>query len=189
MKFNKLIYRTRILIVAPASAWEKIKFEKAGIKELLLSYIAPVIFFSSLIIFSGRILNWDDHSVTNGILAFISYLLISIFVIYFSAHLINQLIPKFGVEKNLGNCFKLIVFSSFPALIAAGISSFHPELGFINYFSLYSVVLFWIGIKPMLSVPAEKLTGFALISLLIIGALLILISAVIMNLIIYFTIY
>ncbi|MFO7828058.1 MAG: Yip1 family protein [Bacteroidales bacterium] len=189
MKLSRLFNRTRFLIAYPALEWEKIKFEKVGLKELLLSYVAPILLFSSLIIFSGRVLNWEDHSITNGILAFISYLSISVFVIYFSALIINQLIPKFGTDKNINHCFKLIIFSSFPALIAAGISSFHPHLTFINYFSLYSVVLFWIGIKPLLNVPAEKLIGFALISLLIIGALLILVSAVIMNLIIYFSIY
>jgi len=189
MDFNKIVNRIRMFILLPAQEWEKIAQEKATNKNLFIQYIIPVILFSSLLIFVGRILNWEDHSVGNGSLAVLSFLLITIFTIYLSAFIINELLPKFDTNKNLNRTFKLMIFSSLPALIAYGISSFHPQIGFINYVSLYSIVLYWKGVKPLLGVPAEKLTGFALISLLIIGALLIIISSVIMSVIIYFSVY
>ncbi|MFW5721040.1 MAG: YIP1 family protein [Bacteroidota bacterium] len=189
MVLKRIVNHIRFLILFPAREWEKTANEKATNKELFNQYIVPVIFFSSVIIFLGRILNWEDHSVVNGFLAVLSFLLISFFTIYLSALIVNRLLPKFGTDKNLTNSLKLMIFSSLPALIANGVSSFHPQMGFINYFPLYSIVLFWTGIKPLLSVPADKLTGFALIVLLIIGALLILISSIIMNIIIYFSVY
>ncbi len=189
MVLKRIVNRVRFFIITPAREWEKAATEKATNKELFNQYIVPVIFFSSVIIFLGRILNWEDHSFVNGFLAVLSFLLVSFFTIYLSALILNELLPKFGADKNLTQSFKLMIFSSLPALIAYGISSFHPFMGFIDYLSLYSIVLFWTGIKPLLSVPADKITGFALISLMIIGALLILISSIIMNIIIYFSVY
>jgi len=189
MDLNKIVHRIRFFIITPAKEWEKITHEKATNKDLVLTYIAPVVLFSSLVIFAGRILNWEDHSVVNGALAVLSFLLIAFSTIYLSAFIINELLPKFGVVKNLNHAFKLIIFSSLPALIAFGISSFHPQTGFINYFSLYSIILYWKGVKPLLSIEEVKITGFVLISLLIIGALLLIISSVIMSVIIYFSVY
>ncbi|MDY6801029.1 MAG: Yip1 family protein [Bacteroidota bacterium] len=189
MDLNKIVNRIRFFILSPAQEWEKIAQKKATNKNLVIQYIIPVILFSSLLIFVGRIINWEDHSAGNGTLAVLSFLLITFFTIYLSAFLINELLPKFDTNKNLNGTFKLIIFSSLPVLIAYAVSSFHPQMGFINYVSLYSIVLYWKGVKPLLRVPAEKLTGFALISLLIIGALLIIISSVIMSAIIYFSVY
>ncbi|HSH52012.1 MAG TPA: Yip1 family protein [Bacteroidales bacterium] len=189
MDLKKIINRIRLFIVSPAQEWEQIAQEKTTNKNLVIHYMAPVILFSSLIIFTGRILNWKDHSAVNGALAMLSFLLIAFFTIYLSAFMINELLPKFDADKNPNHTFKLIIFSSLPLLIAYGISSFHPQMGFINYVSLYSIVLYWKGVKPLLGLPAEKLTGFALISFLIIAALLLIISTVIMSIIIYFSVY
>jgi len=189
MDWNKILNRIRCFIITPAQEWRKTANEKETNKELILTYIVPVVLFSSLVIFTGRILNWEDHSVVNGALAVLSYLLIAFSTIYLSSFIINELLPKFGVDKNLNHALKLMIFSSIPALIAYGISSFHPQTGFINYFSLYSIILYWKGVKPLLSVAEIKITGFVLISLLIIGALLLIISSVIMSVIIYFSVY
>ncbi|MDK2979526.1 MAG: hypothetical protein PWP52_2240 [Bacteroidales bacterium] len=189
MDLNRIVKRIRSFILSPSQEWEKIAQEKATNKNLVIQYIIPVILFSSLFIFAGRILNWEDHSAGNGALAVLSFLLIAFFTLYLSAFIINELLPKFDADKNLNRTFKLIIFSSLPALIVYGISSFHPQMGFLNYVSLYSIVLYWRGVKPLLGLPADKLTGFALISLLIIGALLMIISLVIMSAIIYFSVY
>jgi len=189
MDLNRIVHRIRSFILSPSQEWEKIAQEKVTKKSLVIQYIIPVILFSSLLIFAGRILNWEDHSAGNGALAVLSFFLITFFTLYLSAFIINELLPKFDTHKNLNRTFKLMIFSSLPALIAYGISSFHPQMGFLNYVSLYSIVLYWRGIKPLLGIPADKLIGFALISLLIFGTLLIIISSVIMSAIIYFSVY
>ncbi|MEE4198731.1 MAG: Yip1 family protein [Bacteroidales bacterium] len=189
MNGRNIVTRIRSFIFSPQQTWEEVAKEHTTNQALMFSYYLPVTFFSSLLIFTGRILNWEDHSMMNGALAIIAYLLVSLLTIYLSAFILNELLPKFGTPKKLGQSFKLVLYASLPALIAYGISSFHPHLGFINYLALYSIVLFWKGIKPLLSVPAEKITGFALISMLILGALLILLSSLIMYFIIYFSVY
>ncbi|MGM0503274.1 MAG: Yip1 family protein [Bacteroidota bacterium] len=189
MDLKRILNRIRFFIISPAQEWEKTAHEKAANKALVIQHIVPVVLFSSMIIFAGRILNWEDHSVVNGTLAVLSFLLVAFFTIYLSAFIINELLPKFDTNKNLNRTFKLMIFSSLPVLVAYGISSFHPQMGFINFFSLYSIILYWKGVKPLLGIPEDKITGFVLISLLIIGALLMIISSVIMSVIIYFSVY
>ncbi|HKL09724.1 MAG TPA: Yip1 family protein [Bacteroidales bacterium] len=189
MDLKRILNRIRFFIITPAQEWENTANEKETNKELVLTYIVPVVLFSSIIIFAGRILNWEDHSVVNGTLAVLSFLLVTFLTIYLSAFIINELLPKFDTNKNLNRTFKLMIFSSLPVLVAYGISSFHPQMGFINFFSLYSIVLYWKGVQPLLGLSEDKITGFVLISLLIIGALLMIISSVIMSVIIYFSVY
>ncbi|MBI9055262.1 MAG: YIP1 family protein [Bacteroidales bacterium] len=165
----------------PKEAWANCKTLDYSPKDIFYNFLLPIILISACIKLVGRFLNLKDFSVINSSLTFFAFILISISVIFISSWIINKLLPKFKLEKNFNLVFKIISFASFPAIIANALSDLNPFLSFINFASIYSLVLFWIGSINLLKIPKEYTTGFILISLIIIATVLMILNFVTMS--------
>ena len=183
MNFSKVINRLKNLVLSPNLEWEKIKSESIVPREVFLNYLLPLLIVGCLLKLIGRFLYLTNYNILHAILAGISYFLISISVIYASTWIVNEILPKFKCEKQFNNVFKLIAFSSLPSILLIGISSLHPDLTFINLFSIFSVILFWIGVPKLLQIQVELKTGFVLISLLLIIIITVILSFILMSVI------
>jgi len=183
MNFSKVFYRLINLVRSPNSEWDNIKSENLVIKEVFTSYLLPLLLVGCFLKLTGRFLYLTNYNATHAIFAGISYFIISVSVIYASAWIVNEILPKFKCEKQYKNVFKLIAFSSLPSILLIGISSIHPDLTFINLFSLYSVVIFWLGVPKLLQISNEFKTGFVLISLLLITIITVILSFILMSVI------
>jgi len=175
MKMN-LLKTIPDLIKSPKKTWLFIKAESYSTKNIIKNFLFPIIIAASILKLLGRFINLHDFSIINTTLSFFAFIFISFSVILISGLIINELLPKFKLEKNLNLVIKLISFSSFPAIIANGLSSLHPHFSFLNIISLYTIILFWTGAIQCLQIPKEHTTGFVLISLIIVATSLFIIS-------------
>lgn len=168
-------------IFNPKKKWSQIIIEDYSRKEITTRFLMPIIVISSFTKLIGRYINLRDFSIINSVLSFVAFIFIAFVIIYASSYILNQLLPKFNLRKDLDSIFKLISFSSFPAIIASAISDLHPVFSFLNLISIYSVILFWIGSNVILQLPKEKSTGFVLISLIIVAVSLFIVSFIVMT--------
>jgi|GEM_PF-2934238 len=165
----------------PKETWAFCKEQDYNSKNIFYKFLLPIIIVSACIKLAGRYINLNDFSIINSALTFFAFILISISVIYLSSYIINELLPKFKIDKNFNLIFTIISFASFPTIIANALSDIHPLLSFLNIASVYSLVLFWIGAINLLHIPKEYTTGFILISLIIIAAVSMILSFVTMS--------
>lgn len=165
----------------PKETWEDIYLKQYSSKNIINNFLLPIVIIGSCFKLIGRFTNFKDYSAVNAILTCTSFILISFSIIYISAWIINELLPKFKRDKNFNVIFALISFSSFPAVISSALSSLHPDFSFLNIISVYSVILFWIGANKLLQIPKEHITGFVLISLIIIISVSLIISFLVMS--------
>ena len=181
MEFKLFLKLIIDFIKNPKETWEYIDINKYSTKNIFIDFLMPLVIIGSSFKLIGRFTNFEDYSAINAILTCISFILISLSIIYISSWIINELLPKFKSDKNFILVFVLISFSSFPAIISSALSSLHPNLSFLNILSVYSIVLFWVGVNQLLQIPKEHIIGFVLISLIIIISVSLIISFFIMS--------
>ena len=183
MKFKESVLKLINISKDPRKEWNSIAQENKNPTDIYINFIIPLILISCLFKLAGRLISLD-FSILNAFLTCIAFIVITSGIIYLSSLIINELLPKFKSDKNFNIIFSLIAYSSGPAIIINGISSLHPDMSFINILSLYSVVIFWIGTIKLLSVPKEQTVGFALVSLILISAIIFIINLIIMPIVV-----
>lgn len=167
MKPLESIKRIYLLIVKPTSEWDNIKQERISLKDVALRIGLPLIVLASLSTFlGGYVINENFALKTTLVQSLITFTSLSI-SIYISSFLLNLISPKFGGTRNLNIFGSVIIYSFSVFIFTAAIADIHFTLRFFNIFGVYSLVLLWVGMKEVLKIPADKVTGFAIISFLL----------------------
>ncbi len=194
INIDHLFNRIKLVIVNPKGAWEEIKIEPTATKNLILSYMLPLVLIPTIASFIGygligsntyfksSSINWG---INQAILAFIGAFL----AVFISAWYIHKLAPSFGTHTSIGKATSLVIYAYTPSWLA-GVFYLVPSLSILALVAgIYSLYILYIGFKPITNVPEEKKTNFFVISLiciigvsfilsLVIGALLVSIGLV-----------
>ena len=168
-----LVDRVKNLLLSPAKEWEVIKGETWTTADLFTKYaiilaaIPAVAGFLGYMFFGlsygfGTIKLGFGTSLTWAILTYILSL-VGVFVLGF---IIDALAPSFGSTKDMVASMKVAVFSSTPAWVA-GILNIFPALGIlVAIASIYGLVLLYMGLERVKSVPKEKMVGYFVVVLI-----------------------
>lgn len=181
-----LINRTKMLIISPVSEWKIIKSESLSGLSLIILYVIPFMFLTSIFSF---IIEYFIYKI------FVPEMIVRYVVIFF-----NPLVPIlltsialffiraiFDLHCRFSEILKLIVFSLLPFLLIYSISSFfslHPLVGILGiiifiFVGLYTTYILYIGTAELLVMPKIKVFGFLLTSsFLFIGIFLVYISLI-----------
>jgi hypothetical protein len=173
-----LVDRVKNLILTPAKEWEVIKGESWTVADLFTKYaiiLAGIPAIAGLIGYSlfgfsygfGSFKLPIGTSITWAVLTYILSL-VGVFVLGF---IIDALAPSFGSTKDLVASLKVAVFSSTPGWVA-GILNIFPTIGIlVAIASIYGLVLLYMGLERVKSVPKDKMVGYFVV--IIIAAILV----------------
>lgn len=151
------------IVIDPRKFWEEEPTEEEDVLQLykrfgFLILGIPMIFGVVGYTLSGKL----SFTVFNSLVVGFT---LSLCVSYVVSWIMHWLSPKFGGEKNLTGALKLNLYSQVPAatmaiasLLGMGvISSILQLLG-----GIWSIVITYLGVPKMLSIPREKLVPFIL---------------------------
>jgi len=161
------IKRLLNIIIEPQKEWAQIEKDQHTTKEVFTKFTLPVILFASLATFAGSYLIVNSSSINSSIIKVLITLLSFIFSLYFTGVIINQLSAKFGGIKKLSSTLIYLSYAFCVFIITAGIADLHYYLRHFNLIGVYSLYLLWIGAKPILKMPTDKVAGFAIITFLL----------------------
>ncbi len=181
----KIIERVKGIILQPVREWEIIAQEKLSDKEIFGFYLFPLALLPTIGAFIGYGLigievPFAGHvgSVGLGIRQAAVQMISIVAGVYISAIVINALAPNFGAEKSFARAFALVSYSYTPMLVS-GVLLIFPALGIVVLIaSIYGLYLLFVGLKPMMVVSEEKVTGYFVVSLIVVVLLSIVISAI-----------
>ncbi len=181
----QLIERLKKIIISPKNEWTVIKNENTSPTELLMKYLLPLALISAIAGFIGYGLigfrmPFVGHvgSISYGIREAIVMLISTIGGVYITAYVIDLLAPSFGGTKNFQKAFQLVVYSYTPTMVA-GILYILPTLSPIVFIAgLYGLYLLYLGLKPMMQSPDDKVTVYFIISLVVLIAVYFILSAI-----------
>jgi len=176
-----------MLFSSPLKAWSFVVERDYHWRDVLVYFTIPLFFLSS---FAGIFGNTPEFNQINlpPNLMFSVIFLGSVSALFLGSFMISSMAPRFKGEKCYNKTFVLISFSYTPVLFGSIISSIHEVLQIVNFLALvYMIFLFWRGTAILLRIPSYKQTGFVLVSLLILFASRVVISAFLASIALYFT--
>jgi len=174
MNFNAILQRCMALVTKPKEEWEKIRGEDTPIPALFTQYaliLAAIPALASFIGYSVIGINFGLGTlripVGRGFLYAILWYVLSVAGVYATGLIVDTLAPSFGAEKNLAKSMAIGVYAWTPVWIA-GILLVIPSLSIIALIaSLYSLFLFYMGIKIVKQPPEDKAMGYFAVTLIV----------------------
>lgn len=86
--------------------------------------------------------------------------------VYITAAAFFLLAPLFSAARDFDKAFQLSAYC-YTAMCVGGVFYVFPPLSFLaGLGALYSLRLLWLGVKPLMGLPAEKVPGYFIASLL-----------------------
>jgi len=173
INIDHLLNRIKLVVINPKEAWGKITDEPTSSKELVVSYMLPLVLIPTIASFIGYGLigsntYFQSSSISWGlnqaILAFAGAFL----GVFISAWCIHKLAPSFGTQTSMNKTLKLVVYAYTPSWLA-GVFSLVPTLAILGLVaSIYSLYILYTGFGVMTNVSEEKKTSYFIISLIVI---------------------
>ncbi|MBN2484955.1 MAG: YIP1 family protein [Bacteroidales bacterium] len=171
-----LIDRAKNILFKPREEWVLISRETTSVSQLVTNYLlimaiipaaAQFIRYGLIghnIPFYGHVAGSISWGLKQAVVSYIS----NIAGVFLSAFIIDILATNFASQKNFTRAMQLVVFS-YTAAFVAGIFYLIPGLGILAVLgSLYGLYLLFLGLKPMMQTPDDKVAVYFILSLLVI---------------------
>jgi len=181
-----LVDRAKNIILNPSKEWEVIKTENISNSDLFTKYamilaaipavcgfIGYSLFSVSYGLFSYKIS--VGSSITWAILQYI----LNLGGVYVLALIIDALAPTFGCTKDLNAALKIVVFSYTPAWLIGVFNLFQVLSIIVLLGSIYSLILLYMGLERVKSVPKDKMVGYFIVTIIVAIVVYFIIGAII----------
>jgi hypothetical protein len=159
----KAVYnRIKQLITYPTREWQQIKKESSGAPALIGYYLVPVLLIYFIFSLLGNVIFTNDieHTTLYKISYVFGRLLLILTGFLMSFIIILKLFKKMEVDVSTEKMFTLIFYSYLIIWIVASfmglLSNYKSLIRFLHVFSLYGLVLFWIGSEALIAPAKEK---------------------------------
>ena len=191
-----IVDRAKNILMKPSDEWDVIAGEPATVGGLFTGYamilaalplIGAVIFTGALGMSAAGMGGMGGGAMAMGFsavagMAVIGYVL-SLITLYLMSMIVNAVSPSFNGKSDIVQSTKLMTYASTPTWVA-GLLSWIPILGGLVSLAAiaYVVYLIYLGLKPVLGVPQEKVAGFTVVIVLIYIVLSLVVSGIIVGL-------
>jgi len=179
-----MITRVKEIITAPKKEWDVIAGENTPHAKLFIGYVLPLSLIPAIAAFIGYgLIGYSAfgvhvQSMSWGIRQAITQWISLVGGIYVTAFVVNFLAENFGAKKNFDQAFSLVAYSFTPMLIG-GVFYLLPALSILSFLAgLYGLYILYIGMQPMMNAPADKNTGYFVVTLVAAFVALIVFSVV-----------
>ncbi len=173
--FMDIVERVKNILINPKQEWEVIEKEDTPVSQLVVGYLLLLALIPAIasfigywlvgyrVPFVGHVSGTFAFGLRHAILAFAS----PVIAAFVAAFVIDLLAPSFGSQKDFRRAMQLVTYSYTPALVA-GVFMIIPSLGIIATLAgLYGLYLLYVGLKPMMKTPDDKITTYFIVSLLV----------------------
>lgn len=177
-----IVERAKNILIKPKDEWEVISRENTPVAQLVTNYLLLLALIPAAAqfvrygligygVFGSVSISWG---INQAVVTYIN----SVGGAFLSALIINMLAPNFASQKNFNKVMELVVYS-YTASFVAGFFYLIPGLGILAILgSLYGLYLLYIGMKPMMQTPEDKLAPYFVVSLLVIIGVAVILSLI-----------
>jgi hypothetical protein len=167
-----LIDRVKNILLNPKTEWARIATEGTGLSALLTGYVLPLAAIGALagvigsMLFLGMLLG--PAGLVPAVIGAVISVAFTLLGVFLCGLLVNALASSFGSTPNQTRANQLAAYSSTASLVGSW-GSIIPFLGWLFALAggIYSIVLFYMGLTPMMNTPEDKRVIFTLVLALI----------------------
>ena len=173
-----IVTRAMNLITKPKEEWEVIASEPATVGGLFTGYAMILALLPAIgtIVLVG-LLGLGASAMGGAAMGMgMSFFAVTAIVGYFVglallllvSFIVNAITPSFNGKQDMVQATKLMVYAATPSWLA-GLLSGIPIVGILLGLAAmaYAVYLIYLGIKPVLAVPDDKVVGMTVVTVLI----------------------
>ena len=178
-----LVERVKNILLTPKDEWARIEAEPATVGGLYLGYacilaaIGPLAQLIGGQLFGYHALFVSYHpSLIGAITGAVVRYLLSLAGVFVLALVIDALAPTFGGTKSQIQAFKVAVYSSTAAWVAA-IFGLFPPLAILALVGLYGLYLLYLGLPQLMKAPQDKALGYTAVTVVAYIVIFVIISA------------
>lgn len=168
----ELINKIKNILITPKTEWTTIEEENTPHVKLFVSYVLLLALIPAIAAFIGygligySVFGIRASSIEFGIRQAISQFITMAGGVYITAFVIDFLAEYFGSKKDFTKAFSLVTYSYTPMFLG-GIFYILPSISWLaSLAGIYSLYLLYIGLKPMMKTPDDKVTSYFVVSLL-----------------------
>jgi hypothetical protein len=169
--------QTRVanILTRPASEWQVIAAERTDVESLYANYVLVLAAIPAVCAFLALASVYGlSGGLVAGCLSYVSALVTT----FVGAVIIEQLAPSFESDGDTTQALKLVAYASTPVWLA-GVLRLVPLLeGLIVLAVLYAVYLFYVGVRPVMKTPQDRVVPFMIVSALVVIVVRIVLDAV-----------
>jgi hypothetical protein len=171
-----IVERAKNILIKPKDEWNVISQESTSVTQLVTGYLlllaiipaaAQFIRYGLIgynIPFVGHVPGSMAYGIRQAIVSYIG----TVGGAFISAFIIDILATNFASQKNFQKAMQLVVYS-YTASFVAGVFYLIPGLGILAVLGgLYGLYILYLGLKPMMQTPDDKVTVYFIISLVVI---------------------
>lgn len=169
-----LVARVKGILLSPSVEWEKIAREPASIGGLFAGYVCILAAIPAIAgLIGGQVFGVGvpglsfkpglGAAITLAVVGYIGSLVMTAVL----GLVIDALAPSFGAEKNRVQAFKVAAYSGTAGWVA-GVFQIIPMLGILALLGgLYGCYLLYLGLPRVMKAPADKATGYAVVTIIV----------------------
>lgn len=168
-----IIDRAKNMIIQPDKEWNVIASEQPHTAQIITGYVLILAGAAAIAAFIGyafvgfNVLGVRFKGFDWGVYQALIVLVGGVLSVYVTALVVDALAPSFNAEKNFDRSIQLVAYSFTPVWIG-GLLAIIPSIAFLGaLFGLYGLYLMYIGLPKIKKVPADKQTGYFVVSLIV----------------------
>ena len=173
MRIFRTIKRIIRILILPNREWALIDAESESIGLIIKYYAWPFIVLAALIK-AGSVfikftndVNLIQFKIPFSLTILLFYMIVPLFVIMVGGTLIGHLSKAIGGSGHKNGALRLVIYSYTPVFLTTlfmNAETHHQTFQYVGIIGIYAVVLFWLGMEPMLHVQQEKKLKLLIIS-------------------------
>ncbi|MDR0251015.1 MAG: YIP1 family protein [Burkholderiales bacterium] len=177
-----IVARVKNILLSPVKEWGVIDGESATVNSLYTHYAVFLALIPAVAGFIGNsLIGMTAFGITvrtpiiSGLVMAIMTYALALGMLYVMALIINALAPQFDTKPNLVQALKVAVYSATPAWVVSALMIIPALAPLVVLGSIYSLVLYWLGLPKLMKVPEEKKIVFnivVLVSVIVVGVVL-----------------
>jgi len=173
MRLFKTLKRIFRILIVPLKEWHNIALDDETLGTIIKYYAWPLIVLSAVVRVASIYLDFTDNAdLAQFKIPFIITMLLfnmlePLFVILLGGLLIGKIGKMMGATTHHPSSFRLLIYSYTPLFFSTILINTVLNLQYLGLISIYSIVLFWLGIEPMLHLPTERKLGFLILSIMV----------------------
>lgn len=167
-----LIERAKNIMMQPKAEWDRIATESTGLGALLTGYVLPLAAIGALASIIGSTLflgmMFGAAALIPAVIGAAISVGLTLLGVFLCGILVNALASSFGSQPNQTRANQLAAYSATASLIGSW-GAIIPFLGWLFALAggIYSIVLFYMGLTPMMHTPEDKRVLFTIVLALI----------------------
>lgn len=176
MAMETMIGRVKGMLLEPRATWKEIDSEFTKPGEIWGKYVIPLAAIGPIALTLGLLMFGQtiaftsltsSVSLTSAITAGIGSYVLALLMVFALSRIISLLAPGFGGQRNDVQGLKAAAYASTASWVG-GIFFLLPALWLVSLiFSLYSLVLLYIGLPILTKVPKDRAMGYTAVVIIV----------------------